>query len=111
MQQPAHTAVHAAAAAATASAVRHPCCCCCRRLLCRAGGLSFLVKASSNKWLGNAATFSDFFFKTGQLPPVPSGVVGSPAASTEDSHLQGPALPLDMDRYDTMAFATVLTAV
>jgi len=65
-------------------------------LVCRHGGLSFLIKTGNNKWLGNAATYKDFFFSTGQLPEMP--VVTGPS-SAAGSGLKGPDKTLDTDRW------------
>jgi hypothetical protein len=64
---------------------------------CRNGGLSFLVKTSNNKWLGNAATYKDFWYPTAQLPVVAAVSVGkAPGSAAAD--LAGPAKQLDMEK-------------
>ncbi|WIA18801.1 hypothetical protein OEZ85_003484 [Tetradesmus obliquus] len=61
------------------------------------GGLSFLVKTSNNKWLGNAATYKDFWYPTAQLPVVAAVSVGkAPGSAAAD--LAGPDKQLDMEK-------------
>lgn len=58
--------------------------------------MSFLVKTSSNKWLGNAATYKDFWYPTEELPVVAAESVGqAPGAAAAD--LKAPAKQLDME--------------
>eukprot|EP00879_Flechtneria_rotunda_P032499 GHRR01035715.1.p1 GENE.GHRR01035715.1~~GHRR01035715.1.p1 ORF type:complete len:549 (+),score=218.69 GHRR01035715.1:830-2476(+) len=65
----------------------------------RSGGLAFLVKAGGNSWLGNAATYSDFFFSTAQLPEVPvAAITGDGQVDHGGSALAMPGAALDMKR-------------
>jgi hypothetical protein len=55
------------------------------------------VKTSNNKWLGNAATYKDFWYPTAQLPVVAAVAVGkAPGAAAAD--MAGPAKQLDMEK-------------
>lgn len=65
---------------------------------CRHGGLAFLIKTRNNKWLGNAATYKDFFFATGQLPEMPLVSAPSTAVGANSWGLVGPDKTLDADR-------------
>lgn len=67
-------------------------------LVCRHGGVSFLIKTRNNKWLGNAATYKDFFFSTGQLPEMSVVTGPSSAAGAAGSGLKGPDKTLDTDK-------------
>lgn len=67
--------------------------------LCRRGGLSFLIKTANNKWLGNAATYKDFFFSTSTLPEMP--LVSAPSrdlAGSDAAGVAGPKKTLDAER-------------
>lgn len=67
------------------------------------GGLAFLVKAGNNSWLGNAATYSDFFYPTGGLEcGVDDKAIAAAAAEggeLDDLNI-GPDLRLDLERCD-----------
>lgn len=68
----------------------------------RHGGLAFLIKTGRNQWLGNAATFKDFFFSTAQLPEMP--LVSAPSssvvagASQQQGGITGPDKTLDTEK-------------
>jgi hypothetical protein len=74
----------------------------------RHGGLAFLLKTSSNKWLGNGDTRADFFFDTSCLPEMPlisttpaAGVgarADADAAQEGFSGLVGPQTTLDTEK-------------
>jgi hypothetical protein len=69
-----------------------------RACACRRGGLAFLIKTRSNKWLGNAATFKDFFFPTSTLPEMPLVSAPSRALGASAGGLAGPEKTLDADK-------------
>jgi hypothetical protein len=58
-----------------------------------------LIKTRSNKWLGNAATFKDFFFPTSTLPEMPlvSAPGGGRSAAAQTGGIVGPEKVLDAE--------------
>lgn len=64
--------------------------------VCRRGGLAFLIKTRSNKWLGNAATYKDFFFPTSTLPEMP--LVSAPSRAAVTNGITGPKQTLDAEK-------------
>jgi hypothetical protein len=73
-------------------------------VLCRNGGLGFLIRTGNNKWLGNAATYKDFFFPTSTLPEMPLVSAPSKSLSRDAAGIAGPGKTLDAETWVQMVF-------
>lgn len=60
--------------------------------------MAFLIKTRSNKWLGNAATYKDFFFPTSTLPEMPLVSAPSRTLGSAAGGVKGPEKTLDADK-------------